>query len=69
MATTMELFEVFRDIFGFDEEWEKNVMEKGRENGIKEGKFEVARSMLARKMSVSDIVDITGLNEKDVLAL
>ena len=37
MATTMELFEVFRDIFGFDEEWEKRVMEKGREEGQKEG--------------------------------
>ena len=38
MATTMELFEVFRDIFGFDEEWEKNVMEAGRKEGLKEGR-------------------------------
>ncbi|GHV39929.1 hypothetical protein FACS1894187_20420 [Synergistales bacterium] len=31
--------------------------------------FEVARKMLARKMSVSDIIDITGLNEQDILSI
>jgi hypothetical protein len=39
------------------------------EKGMEEGKFEVARKMLARKMSVSDIVDITGLNERDILSI
>jgi hypothetical protein len=37
--------------------------------GEAKGKFEVARKMLARKMPVSDIVDITGLNERDMLSL
>ncbi|GHV33572.1 hypothetical protein FACS1894187_02220 [Synergistales bacterium] len=31
--------------------------------------FEVARKMLARKMSVSDIIDITGLDERDILSI
>jgi hypothetical protein len=43
--------------------------EEARMEGIEKGKFEVARSMLARRMSVSDIADITGLNERDVLSL
>ena len=40
MATAMELFEVFRDIFGFDEEWEEKVLEKGRKEGWQEGRQE-----------------------------
>jgi predicted transposase/invertase (TIGR01784 family) len=43
--------------------------EEGIEKGIEKGKFEVARRMLARKISVGEIVDITGLNEQDVLSL
>jgi hypothetical protein len=40
-----------------------------RDAAVAEGKFKVARSMLARGMSVSDIADITGLNERDILSL
>ena len=39
------------------------------EEGKREGKFEIARSMLDRKMPISDIADITGLSEKDLLSL
>ncbi|MDR1471430.1 MAG: hypothetical protein LBS75_02815 [Synergistaceae bacterium] len=42
---------------------------EARMEGREEGKFEVARSMLARRMSISDIADITGLNERDILPL
>jgi hypothetical protein len=31
--------------------------------------FEIAQKMLARKMSIGEIVDLTGLDEKDVLAI
>jgi hypothetical protein len=48
---------------------EEIAKEEGVIEGMEKGKFEVARSMLARRMSVSDIVDITGLNERDVLSL
>ncbi|MDR1481562.1 MAG: hypothetical protein LBI74_02950, partial [Synergistaceae bacterium] len=44
-------------------------IEIGMGRGVEKGKFEVARRMLARKMSVSDIVEMTGLSEKDVLSL
>ncbi|GHV39181.1 hypothetical protein FACS1894187_18860 [Synergistales bacterium] len=54
-------------------------MEEGMEEGKEAGEageageakkaFEVARKMLARKMSVSDIIDITGLNEQDILSI
>jgi hypothetical protein len=43
--------------------------EEGMIIGMEKEKFDVARKMLARKISVSDIVDITGLNEKDILSL
>jgi predicted transposase/invertase (TIGR01784 family) len=42
---------------------------RGKAEGEAKGKLEVARKMLARKMSVSDIADITGLNERDILSL
>jgi hypothetical protein len=71
--------EVVRDIHmrdareaGIEEGMERGMergREEGREEGKFEGKFEVARKMLSRKMSVSDIIDITGLNEKDILSL
>jgi hypothetical protein len=40
-----------------------------KEEGKEEGKFEVARKLLARKMPVSEITDITGLKELDILSL
>ena len=57
MATTMELFEVFRDIFGFDEEWEKKVMEKGRE----EGQMKMAKNLLAHGIDPVIIAKSSGL--------
>jgi hypothetical protein len=42
---------------------------EGREKGREEKAFEVARKMLARNMSVSDIIDLTGLGEKEILAI
>jgi predicted transposase/invertase (TIGR01784 family) len=56
-----------------EEYYTKKGIEKGMIEGeIKgkiEGKFEVARRMLDRKMPISDIADITGLDEKDLLSL
>jgi ribosome-binding protein aMBF1 (putative translation factor) len=52
------------------EEYSKRIAEEAAMiEGMEKGKFEVARKMLARKMPVSEIVDITGLNERDVLSL
>jgi hypothetical protein len=48
------------------EEYSKRL---AKEEGMIGSKFEVARKMLARKMPVSEIIGITGLNEKDVLSL
>ena len=42
---------------------------EGEIKGIEKGKVEVARRMLDRKMPISDIADITGLSEKDLLSL
>jgi hypothetical protein len=41
MATSMELFEIFRDVFGYDEEWEERVRKKGREEAREEVRAEV----------------------------
>ena len=56
---------------------EEAAMMEGIEEGIEKGKIEgeiegiekVARRMLDRKMPISDIADITGLSEKDLLSL
>jgi predicted transposase/invertase (TIGR01784 family) len=42
---------------------------EGRAEGETKGKFEVARKMLARKMPISDIADMTELDERDILLL
>ncbi|MDR1481167.1 MAG: hypothetical protein LBI74_00905, partial [Synergistaceae bacterium] len=55
--------EVVRDIYMRD------AREEGIEEGMEKGKFEVARKMLARRMPISDIIDMTGLNERDILSL
>ena len=47
--------------------------EQGREQGLKAGrkneKFNMAKKMLKRNFKTSDITDITGLSENDVLSL
>ncbi|GHV41827.1 hypothetical protein FACS1894187_23780 [Synergistales bacterium] len=71
--------EVQREIFiqeareeGLEEGMEKGL-EEGIEKGLEEGEakkaFEIARRMLSRNMSVSDIIDLTGLGEDDILSL
>jgi predicted transposase YdaD len=55
-------------IEGMERGMEKG-MERGMEKGMERGKVEVARKMLARRMPVSEIVDITGLNERDILSI
>ncbi|GHS95906.1 hypothetical protein AGMMS50276_13290 [Synergistales bacterium] len=52
--------------------WEEGL-EEGLEKGLEEGEakkaFEIARRMLSRNMSVSDIIDVTGLDKDDILSL
>ncbi|GHS95361.1 hypothetical protein AGMMS50276_10660 [Synergistales bacterium] len=63
--------EVQREIF--IQEAREEGLEEGMEKGLEEGEakkaFEVARRMLSRNMSVSDIIDVTGLGEDDILSL
>ncbi|MDR3355534.1 MAG: hypothetical protein LBO21_10875 [Synergistaceae bacterium] len=59
-----------RELYLMDEAVRREVaVAEGEAKGRAEGKFEVARKMLARRMPTSDIVDITGLNERDILSL
>jgi hypothetical protein len=51
------------------EEGIEEGIEQGIEKGIEKGRFEIAQRMLARKMSIGEIVDLTGLDEKDILAI
>jgi predicted transposase YdaD len=53
---------------GIEKGMEKGI-EKGMEKGIEKGMFEVARRMLARSKPMSEIMDITGLNEGDILSI
>jgi hypothetical protein len=57
MATTMEIFEIFRDVFGFDEEWEEKTMEKGR----KEEQIKMAKNLLAYGVDPVIIAKSSGL--------
>jgi predicted transposase/invertase (TIGR01784 family) len=63
--------EVVKDIYvrAAKEEGIKQGLEQGLEKGLEKKAFEVAQKMLSRNVPVSDIVDMTGLNEKDILAL
>ena len=47
----------------------RDAREEGMEKGEAKKAFEVARKMLTRNMSVSDIIDVTGLGEDDILKL
>jgi predicted transposase/invertase (TIGR01784 family) len=44
-------------------------LEKGLEEGLEKGKSEVARKMLAHKMPISEIVNLTGLDEQEILSI
>jgi predicted transposase/invertase (TIGR01784 family) len=72
---TIPLSEYAREIAkeeGIIEGMEKGMekgMEQGMEKGMEKGMFEVARRMLARSKPLSEIVDITGLNEQDILSI
>jgi hypothetical protein len=51
------------------EEGREEGRKEGKEEGIGEKAFEIAQKMLARRMSIGEIVDLTGLDEKDILAI
>lgn len=62
----------------WDEMWRENLlisdaksegMAKGIEKGIAEGVAKVARKMIARRDSISDIADVTGLTEEKIRQL
>ena len=44
-------------------------LKKGIEKGLKEGRLEIARNMLAKKMSHADIAQLTGLSVEEVASL
>ena len=42
-------------------------IEEGREEGIREGKLEIALNLLNNGYSIDEAVKLTGLSEKDIL--
>jgi predicted transposase/invertase (TIGR01784 family) len=58
----LKMTNVIREI---EQESLQKGREEGREEGRKEEKQEVAERMFRKGSSVSDVVDITGLSEKD----
>jgi hypothetical protein len=52
MATSMELFEIFRDVFGYDEEWEERVR--------KEEQMKMVKNLLARGVDPIVIAESAG---------
>lgn len=42
---------------------------EGREEGIKKNKIDVAKKMLAKKIDINTIVEVTGLNEEEIRKL
>ena len=47
----------------------RTAEQKARAEGRKEGLFEVAKKLLSKGVSISDVVDFTGLTESEVVAL
>jgi predicted transposase/invertase (TIGR01784 family) len=48
---------------------QKSRMRTAREDGIAEGRAETAKAMKAKGYGISEIVEITGLTEKQVTSL
>ena len=48
---------------------EQKARAEGRAEGRKEGLLEVAKKMLSKGVSISDVVDFTGLSETEIEAL
>lgn len=48
---------------------EKNGLKHAREEGIEEGIEQVAKKMVELNMSIQDIINVTGLTEKQILEL
>ena len=54
--------------------WERRAMQKGMEEGIQKGKkegmlekaFDTAKKMLQKGFDLDTIIDITGLNKKQI---
>ena len=42
-------------------------IKEGKEEGIRDGKLETAENMLKKGYTIADIIDVTGLSEKDIL--
>ena len=51
---------------GIKEGKEEGIKE-GKEEGIRDGKLETAENMLKKGYTIADIIDVTGLSEKDIL--
>ena len=47
----------------------RTAEQKARAEGRKEGLFEVAKKMLSKGVSISDVVDFTSLSETEIEAL
>jgi len=43
------------------------LLNKGRKEGIKEGKLDTARNLLKRGFSIDEVVEITKLSHEDIL--
>ena len=47
----------------------RTAEQKARAEGRKEGLFEVAKKLLSKGVSISDVVDFTGLTEAEIKTL
>lgn len=43
--------------------------EEGRQEGIKKSKIDIAKKMLAKKIDINTIIEVTGLEEKEIKKL
>jgi hypothetical protein len=58
LRKVLEMTELLREL-------QEEFLEKGRQEGLHEGKREVAERMFRKGASVSDVVELTGLSEKE----
>ena len=45
---------------------EKNGLEQGKKVGIKQNQQEVAKKLIKMKLSINQIIDVTGLTKEEV---
>ena len=61
-----EIRDMFTEIFSYDQELIDKGVKQGIEQGVEMKAIEMARKLISKSMTISDISEITGLSKEDI---